>query len=68
MADDDAEPVGGWRLTAALCLKHGALLAVLDGMTEGATPVALRDAAHALLDRMLARLAERVAGDVGGAP
>ncbi len=57
------EPGAAWRLTAALCLKHGARLAVWDGMTEAATPRALREAAHALLDRLLARLEERLAAD-----
>ncbi len=60
MGDDDAAPAGAWRLTAALCLKHAARVAVLDGGTTAPTPTALRAAAHALLDRMLARLEERV--------
>ena len=64
MTDDEAaaEPAGRWRLTAALYLRHGNLGAVFDGATMGETPAALRAAAHALLDRMLDRLAAKVPG------
>ncbi len=63
MTDDEAhaERAGPWRLTAALCLKHATCVTVLDGATLAPTAAELRTAAHALLDRMLDRLASRVA-------
>ncbi len=63
MTDDEAraELARHWRLTAALCLKHGTGVTVMDGSTMGTTPAELRAAAHALLDHMLDRLESRVA-------